>query len=83
MPDVDVYDAAAWRAPGPISEISVAKGSAPVRFPDFTRGGWQKSRKSIPNAKKVAVERVFNCSKPVNIDEVADPFDGDVRRWKF
>ena len=30
----DVYDAAAWSAPGPLSEISVAKGSAPVRFPD-------------------------------------------------
>ena len=25
-------------APGPLSEQSVAQGSAPVRFPDFTRG---------------------------------------------
>jgi hypothetical protein len=39
-PDMDVYDAAAWSAPGPLSEASVGKGSAPVRFPDFTRGGW-------------------------------------------
>jgi len=38
-PDMDVYDAAAWSAPGPLSELSVARGSAPVRFPDFTRGG--------------------------------------------
>ena len=42
-PDIDVYDAAAWSAPGPLSEASVARGSAPVRFPDFTRGRWQHS----------------------------------------
>jgi predicted dehydrogenase len=41
-PDIDVYDAAAWSAPGPLSEESVAKGSAPAKFPDFTRGGWEK-----------------------------------------
>jgi len=40
-PDIDVYDAAAWSAPGPLSEQSVAKGSVPVKFPDFTRGRWQ------------------------------------------
>ncbi|AIE83953.1 Gfo/Idh/MocA family protein [Fimbriimonas ginsengisoli] len=43
-PDFDVYDAAAWSAPGPLSEHSVAHGSAPVKFPDFTRGNWQKGR---------------------------------------
>jgi predicted dehydrogenase len=37
-PDMDVYDAAAWSAPGPLSEISVAWGNLPVPFPDFTRG---------------------------------------------
>jgi hypothetical protein len=37
-PDIDVYDAAAWSAPGPLSEASVAKGSAPMKFPDFKRG---------------------------------------------
>ena len=41
-PDIDVYDAAAWSAPGPLSEQSVARGSAPMPFPDFTRGRWQK-----------------------------------------
>ena len=40
-PDIDVYDSAAWSAPLPLSEISVAKGSAPVKFPDFTRGNWK------------------------------------------
>ena len=43
-PDYDVYDAAAWSAPLPLTEISVAKGSMPVRFPDFTRGDWKKPR---------------------------------------
>lgn len=43
-PDFDVYDAAAWSAPSPLSEISVAKGSAPVKFPDFTRGNWKTYR---------------------------------------
>ncbi|MGB7070405.1 MAG: Gfo/Idh/MocA family oxidoreductase [Pyrinomonadaceae bacterium] len=48
VPDMDVYDAAAWSAPGPLSEISAAKGSAPIKFPDYTRGGWQGARTSIP-----------------------------------
>ena len=43
-PDMDVYDAAAWSAPGPLSEMSVAAGSAPVKFPDFTRGRWASAR---------------------------------------
>lgn len=43
-PDMDVYDAAAWSAPGPLSDLSVAQGSMPVKFPDFTRGRWQPSR---------------------------------------
>ena len=43
-PDMDVYDAAAWSAPGHLSEMSVAKGSAPVQFPDFTRGKWIEKR---------------------------------------
>jgi len=43
-PDMDVYDAAAWSAPGPLSEASVKQGSAPVKFPDFTRGRWKEKR---------------------------------------
>ncbi len=41
-PDINVYDAAAWSVPGPLSQMSVAKGSVPVKVPDFTRGGWHK-----------------------------------------
>ncbi len=47
VPDLDVYDAAAWSAPGPLSQQSVAQGSAPAKFPDFTRGRW-KERKGSP-----------------------------------
>jgi hypothetical protein len=43
-PDIDVYDAAAWSAPVALSEASVANGSAPQKFPDFTRGKWQTRR---------------------------------------
>lgn len=46
-PDFDVYDAATWSAPGPLSERSVAKGSQPQSFPDFTRGEWKKPRRSL------------------------------------
>jgi hypothetical protein len=45
-PDFDVYDAAAWSAPWPLSEASLAMSSAPVRFPDFTRGAWDGPRRS-------------------------------------
>jgi predicted dehydrogenase len=48
VPDMDVYDAAAWSVPGPLSEISVSKGSMPIKFPDFTRGLWMKERTSVP-----------------------------------
>jgi hypothetical protein len=47
VPDFDVYDAAAWSAPGPLSEQSVARGSAPMKFPDFTRGAWSTVRPSL------------------------------------
>ncbi len=40
-PQMDVYDAAAWSAPTPLSEVSIQKGSSAVLFPDFTRGHWR------------------------------------------
>jgi hypothetical protein len=39
-PDIDVYDAAAWSAPTPLSEKSVAENGTSQKFPDFTRGQW-------------------------------------------
>ncbi len=40
--DMNVYDAAALSAVCELTEISVAAGSAPVEFPDFTRGRWKE-----------------------------------------
>ena len=39
--DMDVYDAAALSAPVELSELSVARGSEPVEFPDFTQGAYR------------------------------------------
>jgi len=40
VPDINVYDAAAWSAPTPLSEASVAQNGTSQKFPDFTRGEW-------------------------------------------
>jgi len=39
--DFDVYDSVTSSSIGPLSEMSVANGSKPVEFPDFTRGKWE------------------------------------------
>jgi hypothetical protein len=41
-PDMDVYDAAAWSSVTPLSIASVSRGSAPMEFPDFTKGKWRQ-----------------------------------------
>ena len=41
---LDVYDAASWSAISPLSEESIAQGSRPVEFPDFTRGQWMQRK---------------------------------------
>jgi hypothetical protein len=41
---IDVYDTAAWVAVTPLSEKSIALGSAPVEFPDFTHGKWMENK---------------------------------------
>jgi len=40
-PPIDVYDAASMSVISPLSEKSIRLGSAPVKFPDFTRGKWK------------------------------------------
>jgi predicted dehydrogenase len=47
VPDINVYDAAAWSAPTPLSETSVAQNGAPQKFPDFTRGKWDARSDSL------------------------------------
>ncbi len=41
---IDAYDAAAWMAIAPLSESSIATGSAPMAFPDFTDGQWMRNK---------------------------------------
>lgn len=43
-PPLDVYDAAAWSAITPLSEISIENNGEPQNFPDFTRGNWIKRK---------------------------------------
>lgn len=42
--DMDVYDMAEWCSLAPLSKLSLENGSAPVEVPDFTRGGWNKTK---------------------------------------
>ncbi len=39
-PPLDAYDAAAWSAVTPLSELSIENNGEPQNFPDFTRGKW-------------------------------------------
>jgi len=41
QPPIDIYDSVVMSCIVPLSELSIAKGSAPVECPDFTRGKWQ------------------------------------------
>lgn len=41
-PPMDAYDAAAWSAITPLSEVSIENNGEPQDFPDFTRGNWIK-----------------------------------------
>jgi predicted dehydrogenase len=41
-PPLDAYDAAAWSAVTPLSEVSIENNGEPQDFPDFTRGLWIK-----------------------------------------
>ncbi|CAM1363217.1 Gfo/Idh/MocA family protein [Tenacibaculum xiamenense] len=43
-PPLDVYDAAAWSAITPLSEMSIENNGEPQDFPDFTRGLWVKRK---------------------------------------
>jgi predicted dehydrogenase len=44
MPDYDVYDSVTSSAISPLTEKSVAGGSIPVEFPDFTKGKWKTAK---------------------------------------
>lgn len=64
LPPIDVYDAAAWMAIGPLSEASIAQNGAPMEFPDFTRGKWQDREPAAEN--KYALHAVIeDASMPI------------------
>lgn len=42
--DMDVYDMAEWCCLTELSAISLDNNSAPVAIPDFTRGGWNRTK---------------------------------------
>lgn len=59
---VDVYDAATWMAVTCLSEESIALGSMPVAFPDFTCGKWIGREDEVPS--KYGLSKVFfECFK--------------------
>ncbi|MEU6881052.1 Gfo/Idh/MocA family oxidoreductase [Streptomyces sp. NPDC046712] len=51
VPDFDVYDAATWTAPVPLSHASIKAKGAPLAIPDFTRGEWKKARSGVDSVK--------------------------------
>lgn len=57
-PPIDVYDTATWMAITCLSEDSIALGSMPVPFPDFTCGKWINRRDEAPS--KYALSKVFD-----------------------
>ncbi len=48
---IDVYDVAAWMATTALSEQSIAIGSAPVAYPDFTNGAWMTRGRDTASGK--------------------------------
>jgi len=61
--DMDVYDAAAWSCITPLSEWSIANGSAPIEIPDFTRGNWQTNKPVEISLKGGGTTQVRNLKK--------------------
>ncbi|UNO43271.1 Gfo/Idh/MocA family oxidoreductase [Streptomyces sp. MST-110588] len=51
VPDFDVYDAATWSAPVPLSHASIKAHGAPLEIPDFTRGLWHRPRPGVDSQK--------------------------------
>jgi hypothetical protein len=61
--DMDVYDAAAWSCITPLSEWSIANGSAPIEVPDFTRGAWITNKPVEITLKDGGTTSVRNLTK--------------------
>ena len=55
---IDVYDAATYMAICVLSEESIAKGGAPVAFPDFTAGRWTERTDIADN--EYTLDKIYN-----------------------
>ena len=44
---IDAYDTISWMAIAPLSEMSIARGGAPVSVPDFTKGKWMHREPAV------------------------------------
>lgn len=44
VPDIDIYDSAAWCSAVPLSKASLEANGRPVAVPDLTRGRWSELR---------------------------------------
>ena len=64
QPPIDVYDAAAWLAIGPLSEASIQQGGAPQAFPDFTNGKWE-NREPVVQCKYCLDEICEDKNTPI------------------
>ena len=66
--DMDVYDLATTCVIGELTEKSVARRSAPVDIPDFTRGAWRTN----PKMEIVDIDLVKFGLKDTAIEKAAD-----------
>jgi predicted dehydrogenase len=48
---IDVYDSVTMSAVIPLSEKSIAQGSGPVEFPDFTKGRWKTAKPTFASER--------------------------------
>lgn len=61
---IDIYDTASWLAIGPLSAMSIARGSVSVDVPDFTKGRWF-CREQAPRTKYSLDEIVMEEDVPI------------------
>ena len=57
LPPIDVYDAAILMCITPLTEASIACGSAPIAIPDFTNGRWFEKKEAV--VSKYALDDVY------------------------
>lgn len=67
-PPIDVYDTATYLCISVLSEESIAKGGAPVVFPDFTNGKWTMRDDITENA--YTLDKINNGEELYHTDRI-------------